>query len=363
MKKFYLIASSIMVSGAMMAQQNYSEYMPTVDSESNQMSHPIQANNDRASWDILLDTDPTAITGGLAGAYWTGTEFWLSAWSDDTLYTADASGNMTSFFVVPGVTGTRSITSDGTSMYVGTAGTSIYEIDPVSKTLLSTISTSVPSCRYCSFDPTLDGGNGGFWTGAYGSDIVAVSMSGTTLTTISAATHGLTGIYGLAYDGTTYGGPYLWAYDQGGSTANIYQLSYTGVPTGIVHDTQSDLAGGNTGIAGGLFATNSYASGQFTIGGLNQGISLFVYDAYDIAGVDQNELTFSVYPNPVIDELTVSIDAVAINQISIYTVDGQLIRTDMTTDKVINVADLTEGVYILQVTTDNGIANQRFVKK
>ena len=76
----------------------------------------------------------------------------------------------------------------------------------------------------------------------------AVDMSGNTLSTISSATHGLSGIYGMAYDDFTIGGPYLWAFDQGGNDADIVQLDMQGNPTGVVHDANSDLNGG--GISG-----------------------------------------------------------------------------------------------------------------
>ena len=166
-------------------------------------------NQDKALWDIQLDTDPTATGPALAGVAWTGTEFWVAEWNSNTLYTLSAAGASTGSFTITGVTGTRSITTDGTSMYIGTAGTSIYQINIASKTLTSTISTSVPSCRYLTYDPALNGGSGGFWTGVYGSDMVAVSMTGTTLSTITSGTHGLAGVYGLAHDNYSIGGPFL----------------------------------------------------------------------------------------------------------------------------------------------------------
>lgn len=235
-------------------------------------------------WTVQLDSDPTNLGSALAGVAWTGTEFWCAQWNSADIYVADANGNASTpaSFTISGVTGTRSITTDGTYMYIGANTSSIYQVDPVTRTLISTITTTVTNCRYLTYDPTLDGGNGGFWTGAYGSNITAVNMSGTTLSTISSSTHGLTGIYGMAYDGFSTGGPYLWAFDQGGNGADIVQLSATtGSPTGITHDATTDLAGGGSGLAGGLFICNNYLSGVNSMIGISQGISLFSYELAD----------------------------------------------------------------------------------
>ena len=250
-------------------------------------------------WNVQLDVDPTAVFNpavGLAGAIWTGTEFWCAKWNGADIYTANASGVSTGSFTISGISGTRSFTTDGTYIYIGTAGTSIYKVDPNSKTLLSTISTSVTSCRYVTYDPTLNNGAGGFWTGAYGSEITAVSLTGTTLSTIAAATHGLTGIYGMAYDSYSSGGPYLWAFDQGGNGADIVQLTMSGSPTGTSHDATLDLAGGGAGLAGGLFICNNYVTGTNSIIGISQSVSLFSYELADPNPLDMEGVSITTDP-------------------------------------------------------------------
>lgn len=365
-KKLHLMIALGLISGASFSQKHLNEYAPFASSELDNVNAVAPVSNDRALWDIQLDVPPTPIAAGLAGCYWDGTQFWVSKWSNDSIYTANAAGAMTSDFVIAGITGTRSITSDGTRLYIGTAGTNIYQVDPATKTLTSTIPTSVTSCRYLTYDPTLDGGAGGFWTGAYADDIVAVSMTGATLSTIAAGTHTLQGIYGMAYDGYTYGGPYLWAFDQGSSgVATIVQLDITGVPTGITHDTQADLTGAtNTGLAGGLFFTNSFGSAAASIGGLSQGVSLFVYERTQPAGIEKTSLeNLAIYPNPAQDALNISIGGEKVNAINIYTLEGRLVKNSIGSAKSINVSELTEGVYVIEVQTENGTAIQKFVKK
>jgi len=232
-------------------------------------------------WNVQLNEDPTTLGSGLAGVIWTGTEFWCAAWNSADIYVADANGNLSTpaSFTIAGVTGTRSLTTDGSFIYIGANTSAIYQVDITTRTLISTINTSVANCRYLTYDPTLDSGNGGFWTGDYGSDITAVSMSGTTLSTISSGTHGLTGVYGMAFDNYTSGGPYLWAFDQGGNGADIIQLAINGVPTGIAHDATTDLGAGGT--AGGLFICNNYNTGTNSMIGIMQGVSLFSYELAD----------------------------------------------------------------------------------
>jgi len=101
-------------------------------------------------WNVQLDTDPTVLGSGLAGVIWTGTEFWCAAWNSGDIYVADANGNALSpaSFIISGISGTRSMTTDGTHIYIGTAATSIYKVDPITKTLISTINTSIPACRF-----------------------------------------------------------------------------------------------------------------------------------------------------------------------------------------------------------------------
>jgi hypothetical protein len=113
-------------------------------------------------------------------------------------------------------------------------------------------------------------------------------MSGATLSTISSATHGLTGIYGMAYDNFSTGGPFLWAFDQGANDADIIQLDMSGNPTGVMHDANSDLsaAGGDGGLAGGLFICDNFVTGTTSMIGINQGESLFSYELADPFSID-----------------------------------------------------------------------------
>lgn len=278
MKKIsLLIAGFVLVTGGF-AQQNST--CTTCETSPNPSSKN-QLNN-KALWTVQLDQDPTTIGTGLAGMIWTGSEFWVAEWNSNQMYTVNAAGASTGSFTISGLSGTRCFTTDGTSIYAGNNTSTIYIINPATKTVTGTITTSVSNIRWCAYDPTLNGNNGGFHVGTWGTDITQVSMAGATLSTIPAATHGLTGMYGMAYDGFSTGGPYLWAFDQGTSPnqCDLVQLNAsTGVPTGLVHDATSDLT--LPGIAGGVFVCNNYVSGKNSIMGISQGGSLFSYELAD----------------------------------------------------------------------------------
>ncbi len=70
--------------------------------------------------------------------------------------------------------------------------------------------------------------------------------------------------------------------------------------------------------------------------------------------------SFSIYPNPVSDFLTVKIDKV-IFSIEIFNLNGQLLKT--TNQNFINVQDLTSGIYLLKVNTETYSEYHRIVKE
>ncbi|MEQ8359132.1 MAG: T9SS type A sorting domain-containing protein [Cytophagales bacterium] len=219
----------------------------------------------KAPFDIDLQWAVGDTTGGvsLTGVAFTGTEFWISQWNSDSLRTLNANGTFASSFTVPGVTGTRALTWDGTNIYAGGAGQAIYEINPTTKTLSSTISMSgTVGARMCAYDPNADSGNGGFWIGNFTSNIQLISRAGAVLTTITQATHGITGIYGGAVDTFTAGGPYLLVYAQDGPSQNtIHWIDLnTNTPTGVTYDVNPDVP--VAGIAGGLFVADGIVTGE-----------------------------------------------------------------------------------------------------
>jgi hypothetical protein len=241
----------------------------------------------------------------MAGVAFINNEYWVSRWASDTMYRFSAAGVMLEEFVIAGLSGTRSITTDGTYLYMGTASNTIYRVDPTTKTLAppNITSAATSQARFLTYDATLNSGAGGFWHGNFNTDIDAINMSGAVLTTIPAATHTLTGMYGAAIDNVSTGGPYLWIFHQGGTNGTqltALQLP-AGTPTIYDHDVFSDISSTYslvTAIAGGLFLTDQINSGELSLVCLAQGDPDNVVVAYevDVSGSLEDIEVTSVVP-------------------------------------------------------------------
>ena len=82
---------------------------------------------------------------------------------------------------------------------------------------------------------------------------------------------------------------------------------------------------------------------------------------YGSVGIEENEVVFNIYPNPVNDKLVIETEA-TIEEICIYDAFGRLMeKVNETT--TIDVSEYNAGVYIMKVRTDNGEVVKRFVKK
>ncbi|MBQ9508367.1 MAG: T9SS type A sorting domain-containing protein [Bacteroidales bacterium] len=79
-----------------------------------------------------------------------------------------------------------------------------------------------------------------------------------------------------------------------------------------------------------------------------------------VESVENSDL--SIFPNPVKDVLTINYDK-AISQIDVYDVNGKLVKTITTVDNTINVSDLSEGVYMLNMQTEEGLVIRKIVKE
>jgi hypothetical protein len=172
----------------------------------------------RALWDIQFDYDiyTPSNAAALVSVVWTGTEFWSTQWSvADSVYQFDINGNNTGRFKVTGMGAVRSLTIKGDTVYAGINTTTIRRIKVSTKALLTGI--VVPSlttggtagARWVTYCPTANSGAGGLYYGNFASEINLVTTGGTLISSIPAATHTLTGMYGAAYDNLTPGGPYI----------------------------------------------------------------------------------------------------------------------------------------------------------
>lgn len=101
-----------------------------------------------------------------------------------------------------------------------------------------------------------------------------------------------------------------------------------------------------------------------TINWVNNLKTIYYYSAQNGVGVNElkaDELT--VYPNPVSDGFRLNTFEKNV-QISIYNLSGSLLLTKQISDnEYINVSTLSQGIYMVKVTTEKGLATIKFVKK
>jgi len=233
-------------------------------------------------WDVLFNWNVQSQYNLEAGVETDGTYIYTASYNTAMFYKYTMTGTIVDSFSITGVSAIRDLAYDGTYFYGGSNGAAIYEMDFTSHTLVSTITCpSGATVRHIAYDPA----NDAFWVGGWNTgnrDFKLIDRSGQLINSIPAATHGLTSVYGTAYDGWTPGGPYLWAFDQGqsGEEVKIYQVNInTGQQTGVSHDCALDVASGIASpLAGGLFSFHNTSTGTTMLGGCIQMVRVFGYD-------------------------------------------------------------------------------------
>ena len=131
-----------------------------------------------------------------------------------------------------------------------------------------------------------------------------------------------------------------------GHTLNYYELAQEPV-TGQLYTSETDFFSfGKVHI----FDANNNELSNFNVG-ISPGT--IVFDVRSSAGIEAIENTLSVYPNPAVDLLNVSIDGVK----RVYDLTGKLLIESSSTS--LDISSLNQGIYLLNV---NGI-NQQFMKR
>lgn len=291
------------ISQGLMAQNSNSEYAPSPAANpinlkiagSNHISSTNPGNSVQALWDIRFNYGFEAASGvpSSAGICFANKRFIVSKWNAaDTVTVFDSAGNFIQKRRIPNAGAIRSMTFDGTFIYAGNATTTITVINPVSLTRVRqfTVPASVGAVRWVTYNPAGNGGLGSLFVGDFNTAIFEVSIptgtSAVLLGSIPAATHGLAGMYGMAYESA---GPNskFWAHCQNdpvsGATSQsvIAQLDAQGVQTGVYRNMQTDA--GAAGIAGGIFIGQVPGFTTPTLMALMQGQVVIGYDFAPLA--------------------------------------------------------------------------------
>lgn len=217
--------------------------------------------NKEAIWDLQINQvvgagGPIKVNGNAGIAYLNG-KYYISKWSSAKIYVLNSNFVLEDSMSFSSLTtGFRALTTDGTYLYATTATTNIYKIDITTKTITQTLTGAAVSARFCTYDPTADNGNGGFWIGNYSTNIVLVKKDAinTKLYEITSTSHGLTGMYGAAIDVTSPGGPYLYIANQASAAQQIVKFKALTGEKLETYNVMDNFGSTNpTAVMGGLF--------------------------------------------------------------------------------------------------------------
>jgi len=150
-------------------------------------------------------------------------------------------------------------------------------------------------------------------------------------------------------------GTFLYGMTQMGGTndmGTIFKIMPDG--TGFVKLLDFDSTNGNYPY-GALISNGTFLYGMTSGGGTNNQGVMFKYSlaavGIDELSMDNNEL--SIYPNPAIDNVTISLNAAMQNaQVGIYNVFGQKVYSAVLTTKqeTINTNQFSSGIYFVKVS-------------
>lgn len=257
---------------------------------------------------------------GLYGIEYVGDTFIISEWnsSNGHLNIFDNNGSFLESFGIAGLSsGLLDLAWDGQYLYGGDFSGRVYKIDLQKRAVVDTLPIPafykrrvsrtgyVPdsSITGLAYDPTRDA----FWMAWWYSDIICLNRQSQIISRISADTVQLReGIAGIACDDETPGGPYLWVFTGGHTTAPkyFYKIDTVGRHLDSI-DVLANLPLEET-VAGGCFLGKEAKRGTPFVGGILQGNLNYIVGlelSTTTSERIQNEIPSSFallqnYPNP-----------------------------------------------------------------
>lgn len=221
-----------------------------------------------------------------------------------------------------------------------------------------------------------------------------VSISGVDSTIANPTSNDVKTIAGFSFNASTKIFQGL-AYINGGQGLNTYLLNFATGGLVLPSDTWIDIEiifNSTTGRvdwysqAAGIeyLGTDGAASGFFpleatliNVGGTNNTTSsMFKLDDFMVGAVASEEdplstqqleivETFSIYPNPAKDVINVANSADAIENVTITDMNGRVVKQVVlgVNEGQINISDLSQGVYILNATSNGKSVTEKIVKQ
>lgn len=160
------------------------------------------------------------------------------------------------------------------------------------------------------------------------------------------------------------------------TTAGNYDLTIGTSPTAAA---QTTVVGTESAITSAVFALKSYSyvvpsSGIYYFGMRNfspvtaTGTHALIVDSFSVTETLSTDeflaSNWSVYPNPTKDLVTISATTYTISSIEMTDLNGRIIKSNTlnnVSETQLNIADLSQGVYLLKITSDKGITTKKLV--
>ena len=264
MKKLFLVFAILLIFGFLLIKKlplQAEAQSPEPPGRSDlrpdsQQSEAASLLGPESTGDELFSINFGAATGhvGIVGGEYAGGYYYVTSGGEvdptldnNYLFQLSSDGTLLASWVQPtdpAGWGWRDLAWDGAYLY-GSDSAVIEQIDPTNGQPTGvTIASPVSPARGLAYDPDSDH----FWAANWDSDIYEIDRSGNVVNSFSNILY----IYGLGWDASTAGGPFLWAWSQDGVPAvTATQIDpSTGTPTGVsfqgvsINVDDSDIAGG-----------------------------------------------------------------------------------------------------------------------
>ncbi len=251
---------------------------------------------------------PNADQSGEYGVASDGEFIYTSKWNgsgNQTFFKYSLEGDYLGSFDIPGFTGVRDMTYDGTYFYGSTASTTIYVMDFANLSLVRTI-TAPAAARGIAYDADEDG----LWiTNGWDAPLRLIDLNGTLIRTLNTPASSMGGI---AYDAFSGEGT-IWAQTQSGDTAfdNLIQIDKNDgsiLSTLSLNDTLIPGITLEDGV-GGMEIVSNVVPGYATIIGNLQNAVMYGLELCSVASWVKTEPRSGVVPAGSSAEVDVIFDA------------------------------------------------------
>lgn len=195
-----------------------------------------------------------------------------------------------------------------------------------------------------------------------GSQIHNFTLSGTSSTfyTITGSLSTTKGT--VSYDGLTL----TQCLKMESSTSVVYTTTQVSTLTLVFVEAAPTIKFDNVNYTGsGGIITLTVPAGSHTIAKYNVANLFYIKTSYATLGLGGNveASKLAIYPNPVSDTLYISSDDQKVENVLIYNMSGAVVKNDLNRTESVDVSNLPKGNYLVRVTTDQGTATKKIIKK